>query len=387
MQKYYDRLIRCDIFCFVIDNFGDIGVCLRLALQLAHEYDWQVQLFVNDLRTFARLLPDIRIDATHQMVNGIVIKHWDIQINNFIDVADVVIEAFACELPETYIAMMARRAKKPVWINLEYLSAEDWVANFHLRQSPHPRYALIKTFFFPGLSSGSGGVIKERDLDARFTAFKDDIDAQNVWWRTLTMSLPSPPLNSTVISLFVYENPAINALLTQWRDGSEQIVLLVSEGYISRIIACFFGIDTFGARSYVKAGNIVVYGLEFFPQAEYDKILWVSDLNFVRGEDSFVRAQWAARPFIWNIYPQTYDAHLPKLNAALLHVSSGLSSESLIAFKRFWHALNGLGMPDWKDFWSHRVALEANAIFWANKLKAIGDLTGNLVEYVKSQLK
>lgn len=152
--------IACDLFCTVIDNFGDIGVCWRLARQLAHEHGWQVRVFVDDLRTFARLAPQVDPDTGRQTVDGIAIEHWHAQAGDALDIADVVIEAFACELPGAYLAAMARRARRPVWINLEYLSAEDWVADFHLRPSPHPRYPLLKTFFFPGLSAGTGGVLK-----------------------------------------------------------------------------------------------------------------------------------------------------------------------------------------------------------------------------------
>ena len=39
------------------------------------------------------------------------------------------------------------------------------------------------------------------------------------------------------------------------------------------------------------------------------------DLNFVRGEDSLVRAIYSGKPFIWQPYIQGNDAHLEKLNA------------------------------------------------------------------------
>ncbi|WP_010091852.1 elongation factor P maturation arginine rhamnosyltransferase EarP, partial [Burkholderia ubonensis] len=178
-----DETVACDIFCTVVDNFGDIGVCWRLARQLAHEHGWQVRLIVDDLRTFARLLPGVEPDALRQTADGVVIEHWHAEVGDAIEIADVVIEAFACELPGPYLAAMARRERRPVWINLEYLSAEDWVADFHLRPSPHPRYPLVKTFFFPGLSAGTGGVLKERGLDARRAAF--DADAQDFYRKTL----------------------------------------------------------------------------------------------------------------------------------------------------------------------------------------------------------
>ncbi|MCA7928725.1 elongation factor P maturation arginine rhamnosyltransferase EarP [Burkholderia cepacia] len=378
--------IACDLFCTVIDNFGDIGVCWRLARQLAHEHGWQVRLFIDDLRTFSRLLPGVDPDAGRQTVDTIVVEHWHAEVGDALEIADVVIEAFACELPGAYLAAMARRTRRPVWINLEYLSAEDWVADFHLRPSPHPRYPLLKTFFFPGLSAGTGGVLKEHDLDSRRAAFEADAAARDAWWRRATGGAP-PAAGTTVVSLFAYENPAVDALLAQWRDGPSPVVALVPGGRVSPAVACFFGVESFDAGTHAHSGNLTAHGLAFVPQADYDPLLWVADINFVRGEDSFVRAQWARKPFVWHIYPQADDVHLPKLDAALAHLSAGLADAPRAALERFWHAWNGAGTPDWADFWQHRAALDANAARWADALAAVGDLTGKLAEYAKSQLK
>ncbi|SMG03099.1 elongation factor P maturation arginine rhamnosyltransferase EarP [Burkholderia singularis] len=377
--------IAADIFCAVVDNFGDIGVCWRLARQLAAEHRWQVRLFVDDLSTFARLEPAAHIDAARQMLDGVVVEHWrePAHAGDTLEIADVVIEAFACELPGAYVAAMARRARAPVWINLEYLSAEDWVRDFHLRPSPHPRYPLTKTFFFPGLGPGTGGVLKERDLDARRHAFDA---ARDVWWRDVA-GRPTPANGMTSVSLFAYENPAVDVLLEQWRDGAEPVVLLVPEGRISARVARFFGAAGFGAGARATRGNLSAHGLAFVAQPYYDKLLWASDINFVRGEDSFVRAQWARRPFVWQIYPQTDDAHLPKLDAALAHYAAGLAPAARAAAERFWHAWNGAGTPDWADFQRHRAALSARAADWADELAAIGDLAGNLANFTKTQLK
>jgi uncharacterized repeat protein (TIGR03837 family) len=279
------------------------------------------------------------------------------------------------------VAAMARRERKPVWLNLEYLSAEDWVADFHLRPSPHPRYPLEKTFFFPGLGPGTGGVLKERFLDrARDEFNRDD------WWRT-RLNIQPPPAETTVISLFAYENPAVDALLEQWRDGATPIVLLVPEGRISGALARFFGASNFAAGSKVKSGALSAYALDFVEQPLFDALLWVSDLNFVRGEDSFVRAQWAQKPFVWQIYPQSDDAHLPKLDAALDHYANGLPNDARASLGRFWHAWNGVGKPDWQDFWRHRLLFGQRARAWAVELAGVGDLAGNLAEFAKIQLK
>jgi uncharacterized repeat protein (TIGR03837 family) len=381
-----DGAIACDLFCAVIDNFGDIGVCWRLARQLTSEHGWQVRIFVDDLHAFQKLCPALALDRSRQAVSGIVIEHWHepAHAGDTLEVADVVIEAFGCELPHVYVAAMARRERAPVWLNLEYLSAEDWVADFHLRQSPHPRYPLTKTFFFPGLGAGTGGVLKEHHLDTARAAFEASPQAREAWWRQAT-GQPAP--DSTVISLFSYENPAVDSLLEQWRDSPDPIVLLVPEGRISAALARFFGVPSFAAGSHAERGNLRAHALAFTDQPGYDALLWASHFNFVRGEDSFVRAQWAARPFVWHIYPQSDDAHLPKLDAALAHYADGLPAAARAALARFWHAWNGVGKPDWAEFQRHRAVFERRAAQWALELAALGDLAGNLAEFAKSQLK
>ncbi|MEX3939487.1 elongation factor P maturation arginine rhamnosyltransferase EarP [Paraburkholderia sp. BR10937] len=380
--------IACDLFCAVIDNFGDIGVCWRLARQLAHEHGWQVRLFVDDLHAFQKLCPALDPGRATQAVEDVLVEHWHEpeHAGDTLQIADVVIEAFACELPGVYVAAMAGRARKPVWLNLEYLSAEDWVADFHLRPSPHPRYALAKHFFFPGLGPGTGGVLKERTLDAARAGFERSPDERAAWWQRATGGPPPGP-DTTVISLFAYENPAVDALLEQWRDGAKPVVLLVPEGRISGALARFFGKPAFDTGSQATRGALRAHALAFTEQRGYDPLLWASDLNFVRGEDSFVRAQWAARPFVWHIYPQADDAHLPKLDAALAHYGRALPKAPRAALERFWHAWNGRGTPDWADFAQHLPVYAARANAWAAELGQVGDLAGNLAKFAKSQLK
>src|SRR5690606_2488281 len=122
------RRQRWDIFCRVVDNFGDIGVCWRLARQLSHEYGLAIRLWVDDLESTQRLLPEVDTVLPVQKVDGIAIHHWKPEFS-FDAVADVVIEAFACELPDIYLREMAEA--RPIWLNLEYLSAESWVEEYH----------------------------------------------------------------------------------------------------------------------------------------------------------------------------------------------------------------------------------------------------------------
>jgi uncharacterized repeat protein (TIGR03837 family) len=383
---------RCDIFCTVIDNFGDIGVCWRLARQLAAEHNWCVRLWVDDLHAFARLCPQLDAQLARQQVDAVEIRHWcsDWTEAGDADCTHIVIEAFACELPEPYLLKMAAHAdagRAPVWINLEYLSAEDWVAAFHLQPSPHPRYPLRKTFFFPGLRPGSGGVLRERGLaEARRRWLESATGVARLW---ASLGIAAPPAGATVVSLFGYENPALAALLAAWRDGPETLVCMVPQGRVSADVGRFFGLDTVKPGGTAQAGALTVHAIPFTEQSAYDKLLWACDLNFVRGEDSFVRAQWAERPFVWQIYPQMDAAHQPKLDAALARYEATLPAparEALNAFWQAWNAGDAAGL-DWPGFWLHRQALAERARTWSAELAALGDLAGNLAEYVENQLK
>ena len=154
---------RWDIFCKVIDNFGDAGVCWRLARQLANDFDQEVRLWIDDLATLSSFTPGLDCKRLIQRVQGVEIWSWQ-QIQMGIICADVVIEAFACDLPDVYISAMLQHKQPPLWINLEYLSAEPWVVEYHLLPSPHPRLPLTKFFFFPGFVNGTGGLLREQAL-------------------------------------------------------------------------------------------------------------------------------------------------------------------------------------------------------------------------------
>ena len=177
-----NKSIGCDIFCTVVDNYGDIGVSWRLARQLAHEHGLVVRLWVDDLGSFARLCPEVDVALAQQMCGGIEVRHWTDSFPQA-EPARLVIEAFACGLPQRYVAAMAAQAHQPVWVNLEHLSAEEWVAGCHGLPSPHPTLPLVKYFFFPGFTPDTGGLLLEGELMARRDGFQRDplaIDASAI---------------------------------------------------------------------------------------------------------------------------------------------------------------------------------------------------------------
>jgi uncharacterized repeat protein (TIGR03837 family) len=379
---------RWDIFCQVVDNFGDIGVAWRLARQLAAEHGFAVQLWVDDLASFARIAPAIAPALDAQDCAGVEVRRWKAAFGAqdlAEGVADVVIEAFACHLPEAYVEAMARREARPVWINLEYLSAENWVRGCHGLASPHPRLPLTKHFFFPGFFAGTGGLIRERDLLAARDAFQADPAAEASLWDGLGVAPRRP--GELRVSLFGYRNPAIADLLSVWAGGETPVHCLVPEGPAAQEAAAWAGLADGKSGAVGRRGALELRVLPFVEQERYDRLLWGCDLNFVRGEDSFVRAQWAGRPLVWQIYPQEEDAHWLKLDAFLQHYCHALSAaEAVRSMFHAWNRGTGAGMA-WAAYRAEWAVLAHHATRWAATLSGHRDLAAALVEFSALRLQ
>lgn len=67
--------VTWDIFCSVVDNYGDIGVTWRLARQLAAEHDLDVRLWVDDLAAFVRVCPSADVQLAEQLQQGVSSYH------------------------------------------------------------------------------------------------------------------------------------------------------------------------------------------------------------------------------------------------------------------------------------------------------------------------
>jgi len=295
-----------DIFCKVVDNYGDAGVCWRLARMLHAEYGLRVRLWIDKPAALYALHPELDPVLAEQLTAGVTVRHWGAESPPAVDGTDVVIEAFGCGLPEGYVASMATQKKPPLWIVLEYLSAESWIDDHHGLSSPHPQLSLPRFFFFPGFTEGTGGLLRERELLARRDAFGDA--QQRRFWAELGFEKP----DSLTLSLFCYADAPIADLLSALAGGSSPVVVAVPEGAPGAAVDRYFG--TGASNKKIRSrGALEVRALPFLPQAAYDELLWSCDLNLVRGEDSFVRAQWAAKPMVWQPYIQEDGAHHRKM--------------------------------------------------------------------------
>ena len=366
--------MRWDLFCSVVDNFGDIGVCWRLARQLAAEHAAQVRLWVDDLEAFHRLAPMLDVQAAAQRLGDVEVRAWTTPFPPS-DPADIVVETFGCELPADYVEAMARRPRAPVWINLEYLSAENWVEGCHGLPSPHPRWPLVKYYFFPGFTPRTGGVLIERGFTRRRQEFQQGRGAAQFLDGLGVRS----EAGERLLSLFCYPQAPLGALLETLASGSQPVRVISFEGTPGAQALAAFGAR--GTRRGALAGLI----LPFLSQDDYDRVLWACDWNFVRGEDSYVRAQLAARPLVWQAYPQSGDAHGIKVQAFLDRYSAtaGADQPALAALWQSWNGLapaSGLAQA-WAACMAARETLEATAREWSVRLDTGRGLAGNLVQF------
>ena len=370
-----------DIFCKVIDNYGDAGVCWRIARLLAHEHGLTVRLWIDQLTTLQVLHSGLAIDRPIQQLDGVHVHHWS-KLSPTLDATSVVIEAFGCGLPESYVAAMAQQPKPPVWIVLDYLSAESWVDTHHGLASPHPSLGLPRWYFYPGFTPATGGLPREHDLLERRDAF--DKSRRAAFWEALGFAVPDR--KTLTLSLFAYADAPVAELLDALAADDQPTVVAVPAGAALTAAQAFFGEAT---GPVWRRGGLELRQIPFLPQARYDELLWACDVNFVRGEDSFVRAQWAGKPLIWQPYRQQDGAHLRKLGAFLARYGPGLpheAREAVTAFSEAWSAGQGVA-PLWPALRDQHVALAAHAPHWAGQLAELGEISAKLVDFARNKVK
>ena len=363
-----NRCRQWDIFCKVIDNFGDIGVCWRLSADLAERGE-RVRLWVDDASALRWMAP--------AGAAGVEVLPWAQSVESTAVAAllasqpgDVLVEAFGCDIPPEFLVLWvsqpARSEPVRCWLNLEYLSAESYVERCHAMPSlvSHgPAAGWTKWFFYPGFTPMTGGLLREpgrlQDM-ADFEAADGHERQQH----------DSPRLR---VALFCYEPPALAALLAEWsRHGlaGQPIELLVTAGRTAQAVKAVL------SQSKADPEQLNITWLPWLSQTEFDHLLWRCDLNFVRGEDSVLRALWAGKPFVWSIYPQDDGAHLPKLEAFLQQLDA---PASLKAFHRAWNTDGGklvapsaTALADWR----HHAKAARTALLKQE------DMTSRLLQFV-----
>ena len=348
--------MRWDIFCRVIDNHGDLGVCWRLAADLAARGE-VVRLWVDDPLALAWMAP--------QGARGVTVIRWAEPLPT-LEPGEVVIEAFGCEPPPAFVSRMAAMPAPPLWINLEYLSAETFAERSHGLASPRlagPGKGLTKWFYYPGFTAATGGLLREAHaLDTGATGW---LAAQGVQVRS----------SERCVSVFAYADAPLEALLDRLDD--EPTLVLLAAG-----AAQAPGLALFDAERR-RGPHLRAHALPWFDQAGYDQVLRACDINFARGEDSIVRAMWAGAPFVWQIYAQADGVHAAKLDALLDRLTARADAGLATHLRQLWRAWNGLAawpaaLPDARA-WRHL------SLAWRQGLADQSDLTSQLIGFAAAK--
>ena len=359
-----------DIFCRVVDNYGDVGVCWRLACNLA-ERGQRVRLWVDDATALRWMAPDGH--------DGVEVGTWH-AATTFPPPGDVVVEAFGCDPTPAFLAAMAaagEAARPPVWINLEYLSAEPYVERSHALASPQmsgPARGLVKWFFYPGFTLRTGGLLREPALWAEQAVFDREawLAAQGI----------APRAGERVVSVFCYPGAPADRLLASLAADGRPTVLATAPGAATGAVRA--ALATLGESS----STLRQHPLPWVAQPEFDRLLWAADLNFVRGEDSWVRAQWAGKPFVWQAYPQDDGAHGAKIEAFLELALAGAPREVAEAIRDWTAAWNALDdpaapLPAWTPETLAGAGTAARA--WRDQLWGSADLVTRLLAFVREK--
>src|SRR5690606_1019631 len=290
-----------------------------------------------------------------------------------------------------FVARM-QRACPPVWLNLEYLSAEAWVDRHHALPSPvmsGPGKGLTKWFYFPGFTPATGGLLREPDLLARRDRFQGSDTARKEWLNGL--GLPAVAPLERLWSVFCYPHAPLGELLSalqaQAPDAPFTHVLL-TPGPASELAREWLACQARPDAS--LEGPLRLHFLPLLSQTDFDHLLWACDLNFVRGEDSAVRALWAGRPHVWHIYAQDDGVHQEKLDAFMDRWMTSWPpdvAQEVRQLWRWWNALPGappaltaaLGAAVSASAWASHSAKSGKTVAQAD------DLASALVCFVASK--
>ena len=365
--------MRFDVFCDIVDNYGDAGYSWRLARRLAqpspaHRHDF-IRLFCHDLNLL-NLLSAGDLKSICENLH-IEVLTWS-DANDIEILPDIVIETFGCKLPQTYLNKV-NQGSNALIINLEYLSAEPWVESHHGLPSSDPQTPnLKKYFFFPGFSKNTGTLLKGV---LPYLEQEPPLSLIAAW------SISAEKAVTHRFSLFCYETTELLAFLEQLDKQTIDTDIFVCFGQAQELVSKYLK-QAFTIGDVVCHKNIRFIALPFVSQNDYDWLLLHCDLNIVRGEDSFVRAQWAGKPFIWHIYPQSDGAHLLKLDAFLNQYLQGAkpSVKKAVNLAMHWQS------P--KEWLLDLKSIDEHANVWRDRLFELtkdGDLAQSLRTFISEK--
>lgn len=378
------------VFVRVIDNYGDAGVGWRLSCLLAEYLHMHVRLWIDDTDALNKLVPAPEKQAR------ITIEAWqgDAMMQQQLSAAAdpvLVIETFGCELPPQVLERMGQC--RPLWLNWEYLTAEDWAVGLHAMSSLQPN-GLEKYFWFMGIDADSGGLLREPGYLAEREKFRQQPKLQQAFRQEYGL-----PLQHTgqLWLVFAYTSGQWAQWMAMWQQADTPVTLWLAGGQVIESLraAKLIAPEELQQEGDIcELGNVTLVRIPFVPQAAFDRLLWLADAAIVRGEDSFVRALWAGLPFFWHIYRQDDDVHLQKLHSFWFKAMQGWPAELRQAFTVLSDDLNGAGAVSslkreqaWQYLCAHWQSWVKSAAAWSEMLHRQDNALEKLARFSHLPLK
>ncbi|XXQ67855.1 elongation factor P maturation arginine rhamnosyltransferase EarP [Neisseriaceae bacterium B1] len=405
------------LFCTVIDNFGDIGVAWRLARELRIRLNARVYLWLDDFTALQTIAPNWQQEEIEVLIwqEGQVIDLQDIELPN------VVIETFACTLPENVLHIIEQTGV--TWLNWEYLSAEDWAVRTHLMPSLQHNGAT-KCFWQMGFLPETGGLLREADYAEKQQNFFRQPENQQFVGRALMPDAPCcnhvghecptyanqvassifrqpetanlPENRALTIFIFAYDSPIWTKWAHAWQQLGQAITLKIASNQVIQALKRdgFLFENALQDDKPFVSGSLKIEKLDFVPQSKFDTRLWAADILIIRGEDSFVRAQFAGKPFFWHIYSQDQMAHLDKLDAFWRLPRTVFSQEKFqAAFDGLSGDLNGAHilseqecMAQWAVLLEYFSDWQIQAHLWQQFLLTQTDTVSRLADFLQLEV-
>lgn len=378
------------ILCQVIDNFGDAGVCWRLARELARSHPVDPTLIIDSPETLAAIEPRMDASQGDQRLDGVhIVARFRLDQAPCRPLPDVVLSAFGCAPPGWLRQSLAGGPARPIWVQLEYLSAEDWIEHCHGLVSVKPSDAALEHFLYPGFTERTSGLLRERGLIERRDAFR----AADGPTSFLASIGASPKPGQRVFSVFCYPSAPLLEWFEALAAGPADTLVCIAGGAAEDAVRTRLGRALARGERH-RMGRVELLRLPMLSQDDYDRLLWSCSFNAVRGEDSWVRAHWAGVPFTWQAYPQEDGAHLKKIEAFLGRMAAGASrngaqDQALInALMRSWNdpARHGLG-PAWLAFDAKFASLVSRYEDWTASLTRQSGLPERLTAWCLDRLQ
>lgn len=395
-----------DILCKVVDNFGDIGVVYRLAKALSDlDAGLELRILVDDLSAFHALCPPVEVEKAVQTVNGWTVVAWG-GVDGAIGAEApalfrakrprTVIECFACGRPDWYEAILFDEGdqKNRLIVDLEYLTAESWVTDFHRLPSATRSAKVRKAMFMPGFFEGTGGLIRDARFDSLRAAYLDE-GRRPALRRALLEKLNSAKaIDETTlkaapdafwVTVFSYERdyrPIVRALAAFSR-GAPALALAAA------------GRSSGPALSAWEAAGrpFPLIDLPFLNQETWDETLLASDFSIVRGEDSLTRAALSGRPFLWHAYPLQDGAQIVKVRALLENLKPFFDPADFALVENLYQRFNGpaaegpektrLALADFLGSCGFGGRLDRSFLNWSESVMKIGNMAEALLTFIR----